>query len=304
MACYHFVEVANCPMCSAPVSSSKIVGLRLNQSQGLRPRSKSGVAVTVRRCNACDLVFSSPEPRPRHIDDHYDIAPDEYWNDAQMNAVIDSNSRPILKAKELMNFTPGMKALDIGTGIGRGFRALQEAGFDTWGIEPSPSFRAKALELTGACESRITLASIEDVAFSEGMFDFITLGAVFEHLYNPAKQLERSIKLLRPGGIWYAEVPSSNWLIGRFINAYFRLIGTNFVTNLSPMHSPFHIHEFTHRSFQIFAQKTKSFDLCAYEYEVCSVREVPRMAHPLLRRIMTRTNTGMQLHVWLQRPNI
>ena len=93
-----------------------------------------------------------------------------------------------------------MKALDVGSGTGRGFIALQRAGFDTWGVDPSPSFRAKALELTGAGEERIALSSIEDANYPEKFFDLVTFSAVFEHLYNPAAALEQSLKFLRPGG--------------------------------------------------------------------------------------------------------
>jgi len=275
--------------------------LRLNQSQGLHPRGKSGVAITVYRCTLCDFIYSNPEPHPANLNQHYDIPVESYWSQEQLSATIDVISRPFPKVKALLEFKPGMKALDVGTGTGRGFVALKQAGFDTWAMEPSPSFRAKALELTEASEERIALTSIEEAEYPENTFDFVTFAAVFEHLYNPSIALERSMTFLRPGGIWYAEIPSSNYLIARMINAYFKLIGTSFVTHLSPMHSPFHIHEFTHKTFEQYALRTKRFEVCSYWYEVCPVRHLPRMLHPLMHKIMEWTDTGLQLHVWLRR---
>jgi hypothetical protein len=109
------------------------------------------------------------------------------------------------------------------------------------------------------------------------------------------------MKWLRPGGIWYAEVPSADHLIAKVINTYFRLIGVSFVTNLSPMSPPFHIHEFTKKTFQIYQQRSGTFEVCAYRYEVCTIRHFPRIFHLLLRKLMERTETGMQLHIWLRR---
>jgi ubiquinone/menaquinone biosynthesis C-methylase UbiE len=298
---YVFREIDHCRMCLAPSSSSRILGLRLNQSQGLNPRRKSGVAITVHRCTVCDLVFSNPEPQPAHLNEHYDIPVESYWSEGQLSASIDIFGLPFSKAKELLKFEPGMKALDVGTGTGLGFIALEQAGFDAWAMEPSPSFRAKALELTKASEGRIALTSIEEAEYPENTFDFVTFGSVFEHLYNPSRALERSMNFLRPGGIWHADVPSSNWLNARMINAYFKLIGTSFVTNLSPMHPPFHIHEFTHNTFANYAERTGLFEVCSYRYEVCPIRSFPRILHPLIHKIMERTDTGLQLHVWLRR---
>lgn len=298
---YRFHQVDRCPMCAAPIGSSRILGLRLDRSQGFNPRGKSGAAVTVHRCAVCDLVYSNPEPRPTELDDHYDIPVESYWNENQLSSSIDMMSRPLVKTKELLDFRPGMKALDVGTGIGLGFTALEKAGFDAWAIEPSRPFRAKALELTGAAEHRLALASLESADFPEKFFDYVTLGGVFEHLYDPAAALQRCMRLLRPGGIFYAEVPSPNWLIGRIINAYFKAIGTSFVTNLSPMHSPFHIHEFTHKTFETYGRTTGSSSVGAYEYEVCPIRHFPSPLHPLMRKLMARTDTGLQLHVWLRR---
>jgi hypothetical protein len=98
-----------------------------------------------------------------------------------------------------------------------------------------------------------------------------------------------------------AEVPSSRWLISKFANAFFALHGVNLVSHLSPMHSPFHLYEFGLESFQKHASRT-GYELASHQYSVCSIYNVPRILHPLLRSYMEKTGTGMQLTVWLRKP--
>jgi hypothetical protein len=77
---YRFIDVFTCNMCGASTLQSSLIGLRLNCSQGLRPSQKEGVAVTVKRCNLCNLIYPSPIPIPFNIQDHYGVPPDEYWD--------------------------------------------------------------------------------------------------------------------------------------------------------------------------------------------------------------------------------
>jgi hypothetical protein len=58
------------------------------------------------------------------------------------------------------------------------------------------------------------------------------------------------VEWLAPNGQIYAEVPSARWLIGRMLNLAYRVRGIDYVTNLSPMHSPYHLYEFELKSFQ------------------------------------------------------
>ena len=108
---------------------------------------------------------------------------------------------------------------------------------------------------------------------TDNSFDFITFGAVLEHLYDPAFALDRAMKWLKPGGIIQAEVPSADHLMSKLLNFYFKLRGTNYVTHISPMHSPFHLYEFTPRSFA-------RFDLVHHRYEVLQHPPCPRPLHP------------------------
>jgi 2-polyprenyl-3-methyl-5-hydroxy-6-metoxy-1,4-benzoquinol methylase len=269
----------------------KLLGLRLNRSQGMNPRGVGGIAVSVKQCRDCDLIFSDPQPIPADISDHYGIPPEEYWSEVS-DWSPDYFSDQIQTAQRLLDFKAGMTALDIGAGLGHAMRSLAEAGFDVRGIEPAKPFHHRAIQQIDP--ERLTLSTIEDADFPDESFDFITFGAVLEHLYSPGEALAKAMRWLKPGGIVQAEVPNANHLVAKLVDIYFRLHGTTYVTHLSPMHAPFHLHEFTLRSF-------RRYEVADHHFDVCTISHFPRALHPLLRWWMARTDTGMQLTVYLKR---
>ena len=76
---YYFEEVPVCEMCGDQTSGHIVMGQRLNQSQGLSPKKKTGISVSVKKCTKCDLIYSSPQPIPFDIQDHYGTPPEAYW---------------------------------------------------------------------------------------------------------------------------------------------------------------------------------------------------------------------------------
>lgn len=288
-------------MCGAATAENHILGQRLNKSLGLRPRQKQGISVSVIRCKSCGLLYANPLPIPGNVQDHYGIPPDEYWTPDQTEMNSGHFSEQIKKAKRLIGSgRSNQKALDIGVGHGKSMHALNLAGFDTYGLEASATFRKFAIASFGLNPERLKLGKIENIDYPENVFDFITFGAVLEHLYYPSDCIAKAMKWLKPGGIIQIEVPSSNHLIAKIINLYYRIMGTSYVTNLSPMHPPFHLYEFDLRSFEKNSEKL-NYDVVEYYYYVCEIYHFPDFIHPLLRYIMAKNNTGMELEVWLRK---
>ncbi|HET9336713.1 MAG TPA: class I SAM-dependent methyltransferase [Sphingomicrobium sp.] len=288
---YQFEPIKACNMCGS--ARAKMLGMRLSGSQGFSPGKTEGIAVPIKRCLDCGLIYSDPQPIPDSLSDHYGVPPEDYW---RAEAIKSWNpayfDRQIKAAKELISFSPGMKALDIGVGLGKAMKSLSEAGFDTWGIEPSSPFRLRAIDTLGINPDRIQQSPMEEADYPDHFFDFITFGAVLEHLYDPHAALRRALNWLKPGGVIHAEVPNSDHLIAKVINLFFRLRGTNYVTHLSPMHPPYHLHEFTLASF-------KDFDVVRHWIEVCTIFHLPKFLHPPLRWWMKRTRTGMQITIFV-----
>lgn len=76
---YRFTEVSGCEMCGDSTAQHAVLGQRLNQSQGWRPRQKAGIAVTVKQCSRCQLIYADPQPVPLDFQDHYGRPPKSYW---------------------------------------------------------------------------------------------------------------------------------------------------------------------------------------------------------------------------------
>ncbi|MBT9585607.1 class I SAM-dependent methyltransferase [bacterium] len=288
-------------MCQAPVEDSRVLGVRLNRSQGRLPQQQRGVAVTVCQCRSCGLIFADPLPKPLSLQDHYNLNPEQYWPAEYFAPDPHYFCAQIQRLRSIMPQGLTGRALDIGAGVGKGMVALEQAGFDVWGIEPGSQFHQMATRRMGIDPARLQLTSIEEAVFPENHFDFITFGAVLEHLPRPAAALGKAAGWLKAGGIIHLEVPSSNWLVARIVNGYYRLLGTRWVTHLSPMHPPFHLYEFSPLSFEKAAGRL-GLTVLEVDRQVCEVFHLPRFLHRLLRRCMAATNTGMQLTVWLARP--
>lgn len=287
-------------MCGDSSVNHKVLGQRLSQSQGFRPKKKTGISVSVMECSNCGLVYTSHQPIPLDIQDHYGNAPESYWKPEYFHWNKNYFLGVINHVKSIIDFKEGMLSLDIGAGLGKSMLSMKYYGFDPYGVEPSVTFRERAIEKMDIPADRILLGKVEDVDFENEMFDFISFGAVFEHLYDPAYCLQRTLNWLKKDGVIQIEVPSARWLMTRVMNDYFRLIGTNYVTNLSPMHEPFHMHEFTLESFEKLSKKL-GFELVDYRFSEGTIYHIPKFLHRILKWHMRRTKTGMQLTVYLRK---
>jgi 2-polyprenyl-3-methyl-5-hydroxy-6-metoxy-1,4-benzoquinol methylase len=297
---YIFEEIQNCEMCGDSTNDHIILGQRLNQSQGVKPKSKTGISVSVMKCKNCELIYSQPQPVPFDIQDHYGIPAEDYWKPEQFIYNPNYFSTEIKIVKELLSFREGMTALDIGAGLGKCMISLTNAGFDAYGIEPSIPFYERAISKMNINPEKLKLGMVEEAEYENESFDFITYGAVFEHLYHPAQNLQTVLRWLKPNGIIHIEVPSSKHTIAKLFNLYFKLAGTNYVTHISPMHSPFHLYEFGLKSFQELGEKI-GYQIEKHYYEVCDIYFVPKIFHAIMRKYMELNNTGMQLMVYLKK---
>ena len=97
---YKFYERDKCEMCGTVTEKNKVKGIRLNTTQGFRPKQKLGIAVSVQQCKQCGLIYSNPLPIPNHISDHYEMPPESYWNESyfQYDKAYFSNEISIINA--------------------------------------------------------------------------------------------------------------------------------------------------------------------------------------------------------------
>ena len=87
---------------------------------------------------------------------------------------------------------------------------------------------------------------------------------------------------------------------GTVMRHFYRLTGSDYVINTSPMHAPYHLYEFTPVSFARHAE-TAAYRIAHQEYYPCTAY-MPRWLDPLFLILMRWSRTGMELAVWLQKP--
>ena len=295
---YTFKPVDRCSMCGSPSSGHRVLGRRLNRKQGRNPRTERGVSTSVIRCRVCGLVYSDPQPVPMSIDDHYGVPPESYWDPSYFIVPQDYFAREVTISRQLLGEGP-KRALDIGAGLGYAMVQLDNAGYETHGLEPSAPFRDRAISKLAIDPQRLKLGTVEDADYPEASFDFINLCVVLEHIGDPGAALERALRWLKPGGVIHVEVPSADWLIVRLTNLYYRLRGTDCVGNLSPMHPPYHLHEFTVDSFREHGRK-HGYTVERDAHYVCPTY-LPGFLDIIARPLMAWTRTGMEVAVWLRK---
>lgn len=110
----------------------------------------------------------------------------------------------------------GKKLLEIGSGFGTNLAVcIADFGADGYGVEPSgvgfgQGFVAsrKLFVANGLDPERIVNATGESLPFPDGSFDVIYSANVLEHTQNPEQVLREALRVLRPGGQVYMEMPN------------------------------------------------------------------------------------------------
>ncbi len=72
---YNFYKIEKCFFCNTTSENFKILGKRLNASQGRNPSQKTGITTTIVKCKKCGLIFPNPIPIPISLQDHYGVSP-------------------------------------------------------------------------------------------------------------------------------------------------------------------------------------------------------------------------------------
>jgi SAM-dependent methyltransferase len=93
--------------------------------------------------------------------------------------------------------------------------AIAEFGVDGYGVEPSgvgfgQGYMAskKLLTANGIDPQRVINSTGESLPFADESFDIVYSANVLEHTENPEKVLQEAMRVLRPDGLLYMEMPN------------------------------------------------------------------------------------------------
>ncbi len=157
------------------------------------------------------------------IADHYD----------RMNDIMTvfSHRRTRKIASQLSNFKPGDKALDLATGTGDfTFLLLKEAQGTVIGTDMSDKMLSVALSRSRSLGDNkhisFTRADINQLPFSNEIFDVCTIGFGIRNVHNPLITMKEVARITKNGGrfIIVEATPPTNYLVRFLVLFYFRKI--------------------------------------------------------------------------------
>lgn len=187
-------EYCLCPLCGSEDF------FKIDDDKGLQ----------VVQCKRCDLIYTNP--RAKNSEENYFGDADTFYNEA---ALIFKGKKPHHRDKnytnqlnEIKKIKTKGKLLDVGANMGFFLRIARNMGFDTEGVEPSPSLTKIAVEQWNL---KIHCAFLEDANLPKESYDIITLIDVFEHVAIPKALLKTCSELLKPDGIIVIKVPNGDY---------------------------------------------------------------------------------------------
>ncbi len=247
------------------------------------------------RCSNCGLVRRDPAPSPRELAAIYQS--EEYFRVTTPGAIgygdyyADEHIyRPYFqrKLKRLSRFRPPPgRLLEIGAAAGYALDEARNAGWDTQGLEISPSAARFARERFGL---RVDEGGVEDLVADEE-WDVILLFQTIEHVTDVRGTLHALRRALRRAGVLFITTPDhGSWI---------RKVSRRFW----PSYRPEHVIYFDRRTLSTFLQQASFAVLDMASDDPLRVplrRIVERVTHYYLRRrVEANFMPHLKFPVWL-----
>jgi len=167
------------------------------------------------RCANCSLVWLHDPPKPEDMGAHYTAAYDRFIAGAGEHA----EARWRGRQANLTKYKQAGALLDLGCSSGSFLGSMRGDSWKLFGIEMSRESAKVAEAKTGA---EVFVGEILDAPFKSDMFDVITCFDVLEHLYEPQRVMKKVADWLKPGGIFYVQVPNIDSAEARVFGRYWQ----------------------------------------------------------------------------------
>lgn len=165
------------------------------------------------RCPGCSLVWLDNPPVPQEMHRHYT----DCYHQLISKAGDTSPHRWRAHRDALLQHKRSGALLDLGCSSGAFLEFLKGERWKLYGIEMSAECARRAKMRSGA---DVFVGDILNAPFPANSFDAITCFDVLEHLYEPLQIIAKVREWLKPGGIFYVQVPNVDGAEARVFGSY------------------------------------------------------------------------------------
>ena len=239
-------DLENCPVCENQREQRIILRRRVHHAGG-------ALDCEFAQCGDCDHVFLNPQPAPEELDRFYDNEYHVFKDEPKSPEWILNLLSERLHGDKLnhAHLLRGGRYLDVGCGLGDMVAAMQAAGMDAIGVDPSPIAVA-----VGRKHGRdLHQGLLHELQFSSASYDSITMYHSLEHDPVPVTTLIECGRLLKPHGILMVAVPN-----------FEALAHERFMSEWSHLDPPYHLQHFCKRSLTLAGERA-GLDLRAMQTE-------------------------------------
>jgi SAM-dependent methyltransferase len=154
-------------------------------------------------CKTCGLIYANPIP------DNYNQLNNQTYTgvvDDYIDNIRTKRKRYHGKLKRFSHYRLTGNFLEIGCNVGGLLKVACEMGWNVKGLDICAAATKYAREQLGL---DVFTGTVEQAEYPENYFDVICTNAVLEHTRHPFSTLTECVRILRPGGIFYAN--TVNW---------------------------------------------------------------------------------------------
>jgi len=189
------------------------------------------------RCNNCGLIYAKFMPA-----DVEEVNEEAFAQELEKYASKVEKRKKSLRKKlrQFDRYRSNGNFLEIGCNAGATLVAARENGWRVKGVDLSKAASNYAREQFGL---EVFTGTVEEAAFPDNYFDLIYTNATLEHVRHPLSLLKECQRILRKGGVFYAD--TVNW------DSYTREILGEGWHLIDPLH---HIHLFTPENVKTLCQ--------------------------------------------------
>ena len=170
------------------------------------------------RCVNCGLIYSQPMIENITENNEESISHKLVQYASKITTFQKRNRK---KIHGLLRYRQNGNFLEIGSNTGALLDVARSIGWNVKGVDLSMSACAYARKNLGL---DVFTGTIEQAAFPEGYFDVVFTNATLEHLRHPLSTLKESCRVLREGGVFFADTVNWDSYTRRIYGAKWKLL--------------------------------------------------------------------------------